>query len=69
MNEYPNMFKPEIGVTYKNHGGGEYRCLWSKNSEAGFINTRSRWRFTAHGCRMYKDGTIEWDYSTGGFFE
>ena len=25
--------------------------------------------FTAHGCQMYDDGTIEWDGSTGGYFE
>ena len=23
----------------------------------------------AHGCQMYEDGTIEWDSSTGGYFE
>ena len=25
--------------------------------------------FVAHGCQMYEDGTIEWDSSTGGYFE
>ena len=24
---------------------------------------------TAHGCQMYDDGTIEWDGSTGGYYE
>lgn len=67
--EYPKLFKPVIGKTYINHGGGEFRCLWSSETGETFINTKSGWKFTAHGCRQYEDGTIEWDYSEGGYFD
>lgn len=67
--ERPQLIQPEIGKTYDNHGGGQYRCLWSSESGATFINTKSGWRFQARGIRQYKDGTIEWDYSTGGVFD
>ena len=26
------------------------------------------WSFTAHGLHQYEDGTVEWNYSTGGAF-
>lgn len=29
----------------------------------------SGWVFTAEKITAYDDGSIEWDYSTGGFFE
>lgn len=66
--KYPELFNPVIGETYTNRGGGTFRCLWSSDADADFINTKSGWKFQAHGCRLYDDGTIEWDYSTGGYF-
>ena len=59
---------PEPGKVYKNHGGGEFRCLSISDSSAVMVNTKSGWTFTAHGVQQYEDGTIEWDYSTGGYF-
>ena len=35
---------------------------------ARMINTKTGWTLTAHGLVQYEDGTIEWDYSTGGYF-
>ena len=29
----------------------------------------SGWTFTAHGTRIYSDGSIGWDFSTNGRFE
>lgn len=26
------------------------------------------WELVAHGVNMYGDGSIDWDFSTGGFF-
>ena len=31
-------------------------------------NIESLWTLQANGCGMYGDGTIDWDYSTGGHF-
>lgn len=63
-------FKPETGKTYRNKNGFLYRCL-SADSIDGLMQrcTKDRWTFTAYGCQMYEDGTIEWERSTGGYFE
>lgn len=63
-------FVPEAGKVYRNHGGGTFRCLRELGgTTVEMQNTKSEWTFTAHGCRIYGDGTIEWDYSTRGRFE
>ena len=31
-------------------------------------NIDSGWVLTAHGINLYPDGTIDWDFSTGGHF-
>ena len=50
-------------------GGGSYLCKRSRGSEsARMVNVKSGWDFIAHGLRRYFDGSIEWDYSTGGCF-
>lgn len=62
-------FNPEVGETYKNHGGSEYRCISSDGEHNAIMqNTSSRWTFIAKGCGIYEDGTIDWDHSTGGYF-
>lgn len=61
-------FCPEEGKTYRNAGGGTYRCERAYGTTARMVNTKSGWKFIAHGCRIYFDGSIEWDYSTGGAF-
>lgn len=72
--ERPVPFRPEIGKTYDNRGGGRFRCLWSSQPGAAFtgatfINVKSGWKFQAAGIRRYSDGTIEWDCSNGGHFD
>ena len=66
-------FTPEQGKTYKNQGGGTFRCLRSGGflggHEATMQNVASGWTFTAKGCGIYENGAIDWDYSTGGRFE
>lgn len=66
-------FTPIPGKVYKNQGGGEYRCLRADGIFLPFTatmqNTASGWTFIARGCGIYTDGTIDWDYSTGGKFE
>jgi hypothetical protein len=65
-----HYFNPTPGTIYENKGGGSYICLSrSGHYEAEFQRmSKSKWTFTAHGCQMYEDGTIEWDGSTGGYF-
>ncbi len=63
-------FMPEQGKRYTNAGGGTFLCLRSEpNGEAVMQNVKSLWTFEAHGCGIYEDGTMDWDYSTGGHFE
>ena len=61
-------FVPKAGTTYRNRGGGIFRCISSGEHEAIMQNISSLWTLTAHGCGLYKDGTMDWDYSTGGCF-
>lgn len=66
--ENSSPFFPERGVTYRNAGGGLFRCISTYGTSGRFNNTTSGWSFVAHGCRQYSDGSIEWDYSTDGHF-
>ena len=63
-------FTPKTGETYQNPDGGIFRCLQSGYTigEATMQNIKTGWTFSAHGCRIYEDGTTDWDYSTGGYF-
>ena len=55
------------GHTYTNHNGSEYLCKSiSECSSAIMERVKNGWTLVAHGIQMYGDGTIEWDYSTGG---
>lgn len=66
--------RPEIGQVYTLKNGGEYRCLWVSNTDrveqgecsAVLIRDKDGWKLTAHGLQESVNGTIEWDYSTGG---
>lgn len=64
--------KLEPGKKYQNHGdkeGGEkYLCLQADNAGADLRNINSGWTFRAHCVNMFEDGSIDWDYSTGGRF-
>ena len=61
-------FMPETGKVYQNEGGGTYRCIEASDAQVIMQNTKSGWTLNAHGCGIYEDGTIDWDYSTGGHF-
>lgn len=63
----------ETGKVYRNRGGGEFRCVTPgylpiEKGNARMQNVKTGWTFLAHGVQMYEDGSIEWDYSTGGYF-
>lgn len=60
--------KLQEGQTYTNRGGGTFRCLGVTTDGAIVQNVNSGWRCFAHVITMYEDGTIEWDFSTGGSF-
>ena len=65
-------FKPVTGQTYRSRNGNTYLCLQGGVGEPGQGMTARMerqpdgWILTAHGVAQYEDGTIEWDYSTGG---
>lgn len=61
----------EKGKQYKNKNGTSiFECRDTCPGDAYVLmNLNSRWTFIAHIITMYDDGTIEWDYSTGGRFE
>ena len=62
-------FIPQSGKTYINEAGGKYKCLESFEScNAWMQNVSSGWTFIAHGCGIYRNKTIDWDYSTDGHF-
>lgn len=63
-------FRPEVGGLYENESGGIFRCLRidAYRRTATMRNERSGWTFEAHGIGVYKDGRIDWDYSTDGYF-
>ncbi|WP_195376961.1 hypothetical protein [Anaerotruncus rubiinfantis] len=57
------------GTIYTNKGGGKFLCTSDTcNDITYFENVVSGWRLAAHCVTQYDDGTIEWDYSTGGMF-
>lgn len=63
-------FIPKYGQVYQNAGGGTYKCVgaYDDNYSAKFQNVASGWTLHAHGVGIYEDGSIDWDYSTGGHF-
>lgn len=71
MNRKP--FTPQPGAEYKIRSGGAYVCIGTPDPEHGdavlMRSTASGWTFYAHGIGIYDDGSIDWNYSTGGHFE
>lgn len=62
-------FDPRNGAVYANDGGGLFVCLKSLgDGNAVMKNVASGWTFTAHGCGIYENDSIDWDFSTGGYF-
>ena len=68
MRDNPIRITPLEGHVYHNAGGGDYRVLSLTAGCYKVQNIRSGWTCWAHGCTQYSDGSIEWDYSTGGVF-
>ena len=64
----PQRFSPVVGEVYENAGGGRFTCRSSNGNHGRMQNIASGWDCVAHGIVRYEDGTIEWDYSTGGQF-
>ena len=64
-------FDPYPGRIYENNGGGQFICISGGDDPNSWImkNVSSGWTFEAHGIGMYEDGTIDWNYSTGGYFD
>jgi len=74
---------PVVGQIYTNRNGCGYRCtgnhtyLCEETEQrslalgehvAGMERVSDGWELSAHGVIQYEDGTIEWNYSTGGHF-
>lgn len=65
-------FIPVVNRVYTNRNNKQYRCTgfvegscpWE--TVAYFTRLSDGWNLTAHGPQIYEDGTIEWNYSTGG---
>lgn len=63
------------GKVYKNSNGELFRCVTPQflpgygGGEERLRNAKTGWTFRAHGVRILPDGTIDWDYTTGGYFE
>lgn len=55
-----------VGAVYRNRNGSDYRCLEVYGGLACMERVTDRWTLIAHGVRQYANGTIEWDYSSGG---
>ena len=69
MKEYPVLVDPEEGKTYRNRNGCTYVCTRRIDAEtAVMVRELDGWTLVAHRVRQFEDGTIEWDYSTGGYW-
>ena len=52
---------------YTNHNGSDYLCKSIVDERSAVMErVKDGWTLVAHGIKMYGNGTIEWDYSTGG---
>ena len=63
---------PEKGKIYRNHAGGEYICeevLHERNPSVCVLRRLSDdYTLQAHEIYEYPDGTIQWGYSSGGYW-
>ena len=65
-------FIPVVNRVYTNRNNKQYCCTgfvegscpWE--TVAYFTRLSDGWSLAAHGPQIYEDGTIEWNYSTGG---
>ena len=70
MADKGKKFVPEVGKRYLNHNGFYYNCVGIDTDGNAVMQSdnKSRWTFSAVGCRKYSDGTIDWQYSLYGHF-
>ena len=67
-----HYFVPVINRVYTNRNVRQYRCTGVVEGShpletvAYFTRLSDGWSLMAHGPQIYEDGTIEWNYSTGG---
>lgn len=62
--------RPAPGQVYRNRNGQDYRCITALSGHDAILERVSdHWTLIAHGVQQYRDGSIEWDYSTGGRWE
>ena len=55
------------GRIYRNRNGSDFVCrAVNENEDALMERVTDGWTLTAHGIAIFSNGTIEWDYSTGG---
>ena len=66
----------KVGKVYKLRGTtSKYRCqdvyINEETAAATLLlqNTTTGWTITAHNVTLYADNSIEWEYSTGGYFD
>lgn len=63
-------FELRVGAIYKSKNGIMYRCIRRVGVDRFILKSiPCGWTFTAVTITAYEDGTIEWDYSTGGRFD
>lgn len=56
-----------VGTGYTNRNGSNYICrALTGTSDAIMERVSDGWTIEAHGIQRYQDGTIEWNYSSGG---
>lgn len=65
---------PQEGAVYENRNGWRYLCVASPTEKdtddaATLQRVSDGWTLKAHNVYQYPDGTIEWDFSTGGHWE
>ena len=57
------------GQVYQNKGGGSFLCIKQIDENVyQMLNIKSGWMLEAHEITIYEDDTIEWDYSSHGYF-
>lgn len=57
---------PIVGLVYTNRNGDDYICRSVNGSDGIMERIKDSWTLVAHGIQQYGNGTIEWNYSTGG---
>lgn len=67
-------FIPIFGQVYETQLGGQYRCVTPPYisypvGEARMRNEATGYVCRVHGLRLRPDGYVEWDYSSGGYYD